>query len=177
MTLHIKFTSKPFDKIETRCAAMTVYSDFRPLKGVSSLVDWRLNGRLSQVLKTNRFQGNFGECLLMPAERRIRAQTILVMGLGPRGVFNESHVGATTQLLLEKMAQKKIGDFLVSYSDFIADRFEWRNGVRLLVSKLHDFSEIGAVTLCEPDDCVRDAKRRHMDFGGNVDVAFEMMGS
>lgn len=156
---------------------VTVYSDFRPLKGISALVDWRLNGRLSQVLKNSRFGGEFGECLLMPSEGRIRTPEILVIGLGQRALFNESHVGSATQLILEKMAQKKAADFLVSYSDFIADRFEWRNGVRLLVSKLHDFEGIGAVTLSEPDDCVRDAKRRHMDFGPNVDVTFETVTS
>lgn len=156
---------------------VTVYSDSRPLKGISALVDWRLNGRLSKVLKANRFVGAFGECLLMPSEGRIRAPEILVMGLGSRDLFNESHVGSATQLLLEKMAQKKIADFLVSYSDFIADRFEWRNGVRLLVSRLHDFEGIQAVNLCEPDDCVRDAKRRHMDFGASVNVTFETISS
>ena len=175
--LHIKFTARPFDKIETRCAVVTVYSDFRPLKGISSLIDWRLNGRLSQILKANRFQGGFGECLLMPSEGRIRAPEILVIGLGPQSIFNESHVGAATQLFLEKMAQKKIADFMVSYSDFITDRFEWRNSVRLLVSRLHDFDGIEAVNLCEPDDCVRDAKRRHMDFGASVNVTFETVSS
>lgn len=175
--LHIKFTAKPFDKIETRCAVVTVYSDFRPLKGISSLIDWRLNGRLSQVLIANRFQGDFGECLLMPSEGRIRAPEILVIGLGPHNIFNESQVGAATNLFLDKMTQKKISDFMVSYSDFIADRFEWRNSVRLLVSKLYDFGGIEAVNLCEPEDCVRDAKRRHMDFGASIDVTFETVSS
>lgn len=175
--LHIKFSAKPFDKQETRCGVVTLFSDERPLKGVSALLDWRLNGRLSQVLAKNRFEGKFGESLLMPAEGRIRASEIMVIGMGDRPAFNESHVSAFTQLLLEKAVQKKSPDFMISYSDFISDRFEWRNSIRLLVSKLHDFQSIEAVILCEPDESVRDAKRRHMDFGVNVEVSFEALGS
>lgn len=175
--LHIKFSAKPFDKQETRCGVVTLFSDQRPLRGVAALLDWRLNGRLSQVLVKNQFEGKFGESLLMPAEGRIRSEEIMVIGMGPESTFNESHVSAFTQLLLEKIVQKKILDFMISYSDFITDRFEWRNSIRLLVSKLHDFLSVDAVILCEPNESVRDAKRRHMDFGVNVDVSFETLGS
>lgn len=171
---HVKFSSKPFDKLETRCAVATIFSDQRPLKGVAALLDWRLNGRLSEVLMVNRFEGELGETLLMPSEERVRASEIMVLGLGVQSQFNESHVGAFTQQLLEKMKQKKMNDFMICFSDFIQDRFEWRNSIRLLVSKLHDYSEIEAVVLCEPEESVRDAKRRHMDFGVNVDVSFEL---
>lgn len=109
----------------------------------------------------------------MPAEGRVKSETILVMGLGEKQNFGESHIATFTQYLLEVLEAKKVSDFMLSFSDMITDRFGWRNSIRLLVSKLHDYVDIDSVFLCETDDYVRDARRRHMDFGLNVDVSFE----
>lgn len=172
--LNIKFISYPFDKLKSQCALVTTFSDLRPLKGVSALVDWRLNGRLSKILIKNRFCGDYQEVMLLPSEGRIKSDYILVLGLGPRGSFNESHVGLFLQFMLEKITQMKLTDFVISISDMIPDRFEWRNSIRLLASKLHDYQNVSQVNLCESDEYVKDAKRRHMDFGMNVNVSFEM---
>ena len=84
--LHVKFTSKPFDKLETQCAVVTSFADSRPLKGNAALLDWRLNGRLSRILLNRRFSGDFKEALLLPSEGRIRSREILFLGLG--GFYN-----------------------------------------------------------------------------------------
>lgn len=109
----------------------------------------------------------------MPSEGRIHADRVLVVGLGSQGAFVGTRFSELIPFLLDVLQGKKTQEFLLSLSDIIADRFEWRNGVRLLVSKLHDYSDLSSVTLCEVEDCVKDAKRRHMDFGYNVDVSFE----
>ncbi|MBX7147869.1 hypothetical protein K1X76_02185 [bacterium] len=171
--LHIKFTSKPFDKLTSSSAVLTLFSDKKPLPGCAALVDWRLNGRLSKMIVKNRFVAEPGEILLLPTEGRLKAKEIMVFGMGPSYEFNESHISHFTQFLLGTLSRKKVSDFMVSYSDMIVDRFEWRNSVRLLVSKLHDFPGFESVNLCESEDCVRDAKKRHMDFGMNVDVSFD----
>ena len=171
--MHLRFTSRPFDKVPARCAVVTLFSDVRPLMGNGALLDWRMNGRLSRLLKSSRFEGQPGELLLMPSEGRIRAEKILAVGLGTRGSFVGTRLSDLIPLLLDVLSHSKTSDFLLSLSDIIDDRFEWRNGVRLLVSKLHDYSSLSSVTLCEMEDCVKDAKRRHMDFGYSVDVSFE----
>ena len=173
--LHIKFTSRPFDKLTTECAIVTAFSDDKPLQGNAALLDWRLNGRLSRILIQKKFNAGFKEALLLPAEGRLHSKRVLILGLGSRPEFNEERVSGFVQYLLDTIAQKKVRDFLVSFSDFIPAQFEWRNSVRILVSKLRDFPHIEAVVLSESDDRIREAKRRHMDFGANVDVSFETL--
>ena len=173
--LHVKFTSKPFDKLDAQCAVVTSFADCRPLKGNAALLDWRLNGRLSRILIGRRFRGDFREALLLPSEGRIKSREILFLGLGDRASFGEASVSPFSRFVLEKVAQKKVSSFMISFSDIIADRFEWRNSVRLLVSQLHDFPGVEVLYLCETDECVKDAKRRHMDFGMNVEVSFETL--
>lgn len=171
--LHIKFTSRPFDKLQTQCAVVTTFADQKPFQGNAALLDWRLNGRLSQIVMRSRFGAEFKEVLLMPSEGRLQSKAVLVFGLGARNQFNESSVGNFIHFFLDSIARQKITSFLVSFSELIPTHFEWRNSVRLLVSKLHDFPEIETVILSESDDRIREAKRRHMDFGMNVEVSFE----
>ena len=41
-----------------------LWADVRPLRGAAGLLDWRLNGRLSQLLREGRLLGAAGEKLL-----------------------------------------------------------------------------------------------------------------
>jgi hypothetical protein len=65
-----------------------VFSDVRPLRGVAGLVDWRLNGHLSERLRQERFTGERGERLLLPT-RRLPWKAVLALGLGPSRDFDD----------------------------------------------------------------------------------------
>jgi hypothetical protein len=65
-----------------------LWTDVRPLHGVAGLLDWRLNGRLSQMLREEKLQGELGEKMLFFTER-VPWKRILAVGLGATGDFNE----------------------------------------------------------------------------------------
>jgi leucyl aminopeptidase len=65
-----------------------LWSDVRPLRGVAGLLDWRLNGRLSQMLREEKLQGESGEKMLFFTER-VPWKRILAVGLGATEAFNE----------------------------------------------------------------------------------------
>lgn len=62
------------------------FSDERPLRGAAGLVDWRLCGRLSRMLKAGRVRGALGEATLYPPPstptRRVPFPRIVLFGLG-----------------------------------------------------------------------------------------------
>ncbi len=58
------------------------FSDERPLKGSAGLIDWRLNGRLSRLLKERKITGQWKEVTLIPTQRRILPRLLLLFGLG-----------------------------------------------------------------------------------------------
>src|SRR3954452_5186392 len=66
-----------------------VFSDVRPLRGVAGLVDWRLNGHLSDRLREERFVGARGERLLLPS-RRLPWKAVLALGLGSTRDFDDA---------------------------------------------------------------------------------------
>lgn len=171
--MKFRFTSQPIDKLECELLVLMHYENEVPLHGQLGLMDWRLNGRLSQLVIDNHFSGRAKEMLLMPAEHRFRAQKMIVLGLGHHENFHESHIIQVYDYVFETIASMKAKQVALSLSRLIPSQFEWRNAVRLFVSKAFDYPVIEEVILCEPQEWILDAKRRHMDFGAKVQIAYE----
>jgi hypothetical protein len=86
--------------------AVPVWSDVLPLRGASGLLDWRLCGRLSQMIRDGRFSGAMGEKLLV-ATNRVRWQRVLALGVGDSSVFGEDQLRQAMDSCLE--AVRRIG--------------------------------------------------------------------
>ena len=71
-----------FDAI---CAFLT--EDERPFGGLLGLVDWRLCGALSRVVKSGFFNAAPSERLLLPTDGHIAPGKIFVAGLGRMGAI------------------------------------------------------------------------------------------
>jgi hypothetical protein len=69
--------------------ACTLWSDERPLRGLAGLLDWRLGGRLSALLKSGFVTGDAGEALLVPGKPHVPFEKVLVLGLGARSGFGD----------------------------------------------------------------------------------------
>jgi len=64
-----------------------IWMDVRPLRGAAGLLDWRMCGRLSQVIREGRLAGTPGEKLLL-VTNRIRWRRVLAVGVGESKEFN-----------------------------------------------------------------------------------------
>ena len=71
-----------WDEAARDCLVLPVFKDDRPLRGAAGLADWRLCGRLSRLVKSNRATGEAGETMMLPPGRRLRFPRILWFGLG-----------------------------------------------------------------------------------------------
>ncbi len=173
--INLTISSAPVDEVKTRLALLTTFEDIRPLKGRAGLVDWRLNGRLSKLIRNSKFQGNRGEALLMPSRGRLDADEILVLGVGARSAVGDPEIPPLLGEIVEKILRKGSPSFSLSLSDLIPGMFEWRNAVRLFVSMISGQEGELSVTLIEDKPFVEDAKRRNMDFAYDVKVRYELV--
>lgn len=78
------------DRMDRDLLVLTFFSDEKPLQGLNSLVDWRMNGRLSRLLMDSTILGQTGEKILLNTNRKIQAKRLLVYGLGQRSHFDNS---------------------------------------------------------------------------------------
>jgi hypothetical protein len=71
-----------WDESARDCLVLPVFRDDRPLRGAAGLADWRMCGRLSRLLKTEKATANAGETMLLPPGRRLRFKRVMWFGLG-----------------------------------------------------------------------------------------------
>jgi hypothetical protein len=77
------------DEANVELCACTIWSDERPIRGFAGLLDWRLAGRLSALLKSGFLRGELGETLLLPGKPNLLFEKVLLVGLGPRSGFGD----------------------------------------------------------------------------------------
>lgn len=62
----------------------------RPPQGVAGLVDWRMAGRISRLLKSDFADGRVGEVLLIPGKPKLPFDKVILFGCGRQDAFNET---------------------------------------------------------------------------------------
>jgi Cytosol aminopeptidase family, N-terminal domain len=78
------------DEANVELCACSIWSDERPMRGLAGLLDWRLGGRLTALLRSGFLRGDAGETLLIPGKPHVPFEKVLVVGLGARGAFDEA---------------------------------------------------------------------------------------
>ena len=71
-----------WDETARDCLVLAVFANDRPLRGAAGLADWRMCGRLSSLLKSERATAKAGETMMLPPGRRLRFKRVMWFGLG-----------------------------------------------------------------------------------------------
>ncbi len=70
------------------CLVLTSFLDDRPLRGLTGLIDWRLNGQVSRLMLRDFIDCHYQEVLLTPISGRLPFDRLLLVGLGKRSDFH-----------------------------------------------------------------------------------------
>ncbi|KIG13172.1 hypothetical protein DB30_00480 [Enhygromyxa salina] len=89
------------DRVRVDLGLVPVFSDERPLLGLAGLIDWRGSGRLSGLIRSGFCTAAAGEQLLVPCDRRLPIDRLVLVGLGPRAEFDEARARAVASQLVK----------------------------------------------------------------------------
>lgn len=170
--INLVLSSLPIDEVPGQVALATFFEDVRPLRGSTSLIDWRLNGRLSDLILQGRISGHFKESLIMPAQGRLSTKDILIFGLGESKQVDEKKLDDGFSILIDKLALLKSPDVVVSFGDLSKDFMGWRAMLRSFISSLAMKHSDFQVVCAEDPKWISEAKKRNMDFGPQVQLSF-----
>ncbi len=95
--LSLEFTTEPLERVTADLAVVACFEDELPLRGGVGKADWRLCGLISEQFAAGRLKGERGEALLVPSGGRLRAQRIMLLGLGRRDAYRMAQVTASTR--------------------------------------------------------------------------------
>ncbi len=68
------------------------FSDERPLKGITGLVDWRLDAKISHLIISGKIQGYWGEKVMLGSHDALPGKEIILIGLGPVDDFGRDRM-------------------------------------------------------------------------------------
>lgn len=72
----------PADRMEGEALATLFFEDDRPVRGPASLLDWRLSGRLTDLLRSGQVAGRIGEKIVTHTNGKLGPTWILFAGGG-----------------------------------------------------------------------------------------------
>jgi len=80
------------EKLRTDSIAIFIFEDIVPLRGMAGIIDWRLNGMVSEFLLEGTLTGRAGENFLIPLRPRLPSWKLFGFGLGRIGDFSVDRV-------------------------------------------------------------------------------------
>jgi hypothetical protein len=97
--------ASPPDQIEAEAVAALFFSEDRPLSGAAALLDWRLNGFLTNLILSGKAHGWRGEQLWVQGNGKLKAPWVLFVGGGKRAELTaaEQYRQAVAHLLTVSM--------------------------------------------------------------------------
>jgi len=90
--MDLRFISPSLRKLDlsgTEVLVAALLPGERPPKGVAGLCDWRLGGRISQLIASGFATGAIGEVLLLSGRPKLPFDKVLLFGVGVREDFSE----------------------------------------------------------------------------------------
>src|SRR5258707_1339836 len=114
------FVDQNLDEIETTCLVSPFLADEKPLKGLNGFADWRLNGKISQLLLRQRVHGKLLETLLIPTAPRLGVKNLLLLGLGPQAEVGEEAFRQCLSHVVKVLKKSKIDDFFFAFSALLS---------------------------------------------------------
>jgi hypothetical protein len=102
-----------WDESARDCLVLPVFRDDRPLRGAAGLADWRMCGRLSRLLKSEKATANAGETMLLPPGRRLRFKRVMWFGLGDAKGYTDDRFRKDLAWILSVVTAAGVTDWAI----------------------------------------------------------------
>ncbi len=153
---YVPLTLRAIDGLRSELAVLSFFEDERPLRAASGLMDWRLCGRLSRLLKSDVALGTAGACTLMPAGDRLPFERLLMVGMGPRDRFDDGVFALSCERVSHALIGLRARNIAVSIPGRSAGLLPAEEaGRRFLAAIEAAFDELDEVAFLDEPDALR----------------------
>lgn len=96
-SLGIEVGAGPIERARADIVVISFFEDERPLSGAAGRADWRLCGKLSELIAEGTLTGAAGEAVLVTPRGGFRAPILVALGLGRRHDFGADALEAAAR--------------------------------------------------------------------------------
>ncbi len=157
------------DALQTDVIILPFFEDERPLRGPAGLVDWRLCGALSRRLASGDLRGTFGEkgwAITLP---KLKAERLLLFGLGPSDAFDGRSASESCALIAKAVSETKLATAALALPGRSMDRLPADEAMQRWLEATSRDLALGELTIIErradhkPLESMIDAIRRQAE--------------
>ena len=94
---------RKLDETPAELLACGTWKGDLPMRGLAGLLDWRLAGKLSKLLRESFFAGDRGDVLCVPGRPRVPFDKVLLFGLGDRDTWDERAFSTVVARVLDTL--------------------------------------------------------------------------
>lgn len=109
----------PAIRAPAETAMVLVPRDERPLRGDAGRIDWRLCGRISELMLSGFTHGEFGEATLMTVGRVLPAERLVLFGVGDAETLLSHGVWRSLRAAVPKLLALGTRDLSIAFPESI----------------------------------------------------------
>lgn len=163
---------RKLDGLDVEVFVTPFHEDERPLRGAAGLLDWRLCGRLSQLVRAGRMRGVRDEIVLVPTMGRMVFERIVMIGAGRIGSVDATSALASLQAVFRALDGLKVRRAALALPGRLTGSLEAEPMMELLTQFVLEPHEQDTLTIVDHSDehrgmqRVLDAARRRARVAG-----------
>ncbi len=123
--IQILSSKDPVEDLQGEVLVLFHFEDMPAPRGFLGRVDWLLRGRVSRLISQGRFNGTTGSALLLTGNRRVKAEKVLVIGLGKRPWLNKQPLKEGCIRAIEALGSLKSGNIIIAPPYETLDSLPW----------------------------------------------------
>ncbi|HMR07226.1 MAG TPA: M17 family peptidase N-terminal domain-containing protein [Polyangiaceae bacterium] len=161
--MDLRFITPSLRKLDlagSEVLAACTFENERPPHGVAGLVDFRLAGRVSNLMLRGDISGKLGEVALLPGKPRLSFDKVLLFGGGDLGELNDRVFGLIIEGMLATLSGLRARSAVVELPGRHVDAIEPDRAADLLLERAASRPEHDLWTLVEPVDAQRVINQR-----------------
>lgn len=143
---------RKLDLLDAEAMAVPVHRDERPLRGATGLLDWRLCGRISQLLVRGRVTGREGERVLVPTGGRLSFDKVVLVGAGRSEALDVAHAQRVVGTMLEVLDGLRIRRAALALPGRTWELLDATAAMDVLAPMILEPHEQDAITIVEHPD-------------------------
>lgn len=143
---------RALDKLRCEAISLPLFEDERPARGALGAVDWRLCGRVSELMRKGLVTGEREETVLLPARAKLAFEKLFIFGMGKRADFDEAVAVETARRMLDTLSAARVRASAFGLPGRHVGAIEGPLAMEAFLTVAQDYSELDEVTLIEPLD-------------------------
>jgi leucyl aminopeptidase len=129
--MKIDVLTKKLESVKTEALVIPVFEEEKKFSGNLQKLDEIFEGRISQIVKSQKFKGSEGKFLVIPTFEKIKAEYIILAGLGSKKKFELDILRRLTAYTVRKAKEIKVSDIVID-TDIDFEEIDLKEAIQAL---------------------------------------------